>query len=133
VGKVLVVDDDDGIRDLLVDLLTDEGHRVVAVRDGAEALAVLEHEGQFLIMLDLMMPRMTGQEVIRALETHQALLDCNRVVVMSAADYLRAFSAVLRSHVVTDQVAKPFEVEQLVGLVGTLAPVRDGITGPSQT
>ena len=121
-GKVLVVDDDPAIRDMLRDVLTDEGHHVVMARDGVEALEVLEHEGRFLVLLDLMMPRLDGLGVIRALEQRPIVRDTNRVIVMSAAERLFAFSSLLQRGLIAEQIAKPFELDEVLDLVNRLAP-----------
>ena len=121
-GKVLVVDDDPAIRELLQDILVDEGYSVVVARDGAEALEILEREHDFLVLLDLMMPRLDGPGVIRALERQPAIRDHNRVVVMSAAERLFAYSSTLQSDVIAEQIAKPFELETMLDLISRLVP-----------
>ncbi|NBC15955.1 MAG: response regulator [Bacteroidetes bacterium] len=65
--KVLVVDDEDDILDLLQYNLEREGFEVVLARDGVEALSKAEDEKPDLIILDIMMPRMDGIEVCRRL------------------------------------------------------------------
>jgi CheY-like chemotaxis protein len=121
-GNVLVVDDDPTIRDMLRDVLTDEGHHVTTARDGVEALEVLGRDGPFLVLLDLMMPRLDGLGVLRALETHPEMRGGNAVVVMSAAERLFALSAILSTGVVSEQVAKPFELDLMLDVVNRLAP-----------
>jgi CheY-like chemotaxis protein len=121
-GNVLVVDDDPTIRDMLRDVLTDEGHRVTTARDGMEALEVLGRGGPFLILLDLMMPRLDGLGVLRALENHPEVRGDSSVIVMSAAERLFALSAILRTGMVSEQVAKPFELDLMLDLVNRLAP-----------
>jgi CheY-like chemotaxis protein len=121
-GKVLVVDDDPAIRELLEDVLVEEGYHVVLARDGEEALDVLRREHGFLVLLDLMMPRLDGRGVIRALESQPAVRNNNRVVVMSAAERLFALSTVLQSEVVAEQIAKPFELEAMLAVVNRLVP-----------
>lgn len=121
-GKVLVVDDDPAIREMLYDVLTDEGHRVVMACDGVEALEVLEREDYFLVLLDLMMPRLDGPGVIRELEQRPAMRAKNSVVVMSAAERLFALSSILGSDIVLDQIAKPFELDLMLDLVSRLVP-----------
>lgn len=64
---VLVVDDEPLIRDLLVQFLSLRGYRVLGVKDGAEALAMVESRPPDLILLDLLMPGMNGVEVLRQL------------------------------------------------------------------
>lgn len=121
-GNVLVVDDDPTIRDMLRDVLTDEGHCVTTARDGMEALEVLERGGPFLILLDLMMPRLDGLGVLRELESRPEMRGESAVIVMSAAERLFALSTILRTGVVSEQVAKPFELDLMLDLVNRLAP-----------
>lgn len=121
-GKVLVVDDDQSIRDLLADVLREEGHQVVTARDGLEALQVLEHEGSFLVLLDLMMPRLDGVGVIQEMESRPGMRDSNRVIVMSAADRLFALSSVLRRGFIAEQIAKPFDLGLLLDVVARFVP-----------
>ncbi len=63
---VLVVDDAERLRTLVKTYLTQEGFRVVTAGDGQEALFVARHEKPDLIILDLMMPQMSGYEFMRA-------------------------------------------------------------------
>lgn len=67
-GIVLVVDDDDVIRETLCELLEMHGHHAVGARDGVEALAVLRSGDRVSFMvLDLAMPNMNGLQVLRVL------------------------------------------------------------------
>lgn len=129
-GKVLVVDDEPGIRDLLREVLTEEGHEVVTARDGVEALEMLHGDEGYLVLLDLMMPRLDGRGVLHALERRHDAGRQHRVIVMSAAERLFAYSATLKSALVREQVAKPFELETMIALVNQHAPAdRSGPTG----
>ena len=64
--KILVVDDKSELRTLLKSYLTQEGFDVVTAGDGQEALFVARHEKPNLIILDLMMPEMSGYDFMRA-------------------------------------------------------------------
>jgi two-component system, OmpR family, alkaline phosphatase synthesis response regulator PhoP len=64
--KILVVDDKAELRTLLKQYLTQEGFEIVTASDGQEALFVARHEKPDLILLDIMMPEMSGFEFIRA-------------------------------------------------------------------
>jgi two-component system chemotaxis response regulator CheY len=66
-GTLLIVEDDQEIRDALVDILTDEGYRVHAVENGKDALEYLgtAQELPSLIILDMMMPVMDGYEFLQ--------------------------------------------------------------------
>ena len=74
-SKILVVDDNESIREVLRLLLTGEGFFVRTARDGGEALDILQHESGWLILLDLMMPRLDGRAVLTYLRLHPDLLD----------------------------------------------------------
>lgn len=63
--KILVVDDEKEIRNLLDIYLSNEGYKVVKASDGEEALNILESDNIQLIILDIMMPKMDGIEVCR--------------------------------------------------------------------
>jgi len=84
---VLVVDDDDGIRDALCDLLDDAGFAAVGARHGLEALRVLTtmQTAPTFILLDLMMPIMDGWAFCRSRWKSQALREIP-VILISAVD-----------------------------------------------
>lgn len=65
--KVLIADDDRLVRTILGDLLAGLGHEVVAAANGAEALEVCERERPELLILDLLMPKLSGLDALHAL------------------------------------------------------------------
>ena len=65
--KVLVVDDDRRIRNLLVANLSDDGYDVTEAKDGKAALELALHERPDILLLDVMMPEMDGFEVLKRL------------------------------------------------------------------
>jgi len=67
-GAVLVVDDDPGIRQLLEDAVVEQGYKAVAVESGERALEELERQRFDLIFLDLMLPGLSGVDVLRAIK-----------------------------------------------------------------
>ncbi|MEE9570540.1 MAG: response regulator [Gammaproteobacteria bacterium] len=84
-GRILVVDDIESNRDLLSRRLTRDGHHVAVAADGKEALAMLG-EGEFdLVLLDLMMPRMNGYEVLKHMKADAELRNIP-VIMISALD-----------------------------------------------
>lgn len=109
---ILLVEDDDDIRDAVAELLRDEGYEVHEVENGAEALAYL-HQAErepSLILLDLMMPVLDGWQVIDRLRGQDRLLALP-VVVMSAASPRTAPADVAAF------VRKPIDLDLLLGLV----------------
>src|SRR3989337_1291250 len=67
--KIMVVDDEDSIRQSLSDELKDEGFKVISARDGQEALNLLDSTQPDLILLDIWMPGMDGTEVLKRIKT----------------------------------------------------------------
>jgi CheY-like chemotaxis protein len=109
-ASVLVVDDDEAIRDVVADVLRDEGYRVVCAENGAQALRALQGDNHpDLVLLDLMMPVMSGWEVLEQLQANEELSQIP-VVVVSAMTAPGA-----REH-----LAKPIDLEQLLATVGRL-------------
>jgi CheY-like chemotaxis protein len=83
-GRVLVVDDDRGIRELLRVVLEMEGFDVATASDGEQALAVLAASDEgVVVLMDVMMPRLGGLEVCERLEAH-GLAGRHRVALMTA-------------------------------------------------
>jgi CheY-like chemotaxis protein len=67
--NVLIVDDDDGVRDSLGGFLESEGHTFRIAKDGMEALTILKNDQPDLIIADISMPKMTGIELTRHIRT----------------------------------------------------------------
>jgi CheY-like chemotaxis protein len=81
---ILVVDDDEIIRHELVEALRDEGFALLSACDGAEALAQIAARRPDLVLLDLMMPRVSGWQVLDELQRDRRLNDIP-VFVLTAA------------------------------------------------
>lgn len=84
-GSVLIVDDDPALRDVLSSLLAEDGWRVATAADGQAALAAVAHERPAAMVLDLMMPRIDGFEVLRTLREQPTTRDLP-VIVVTARD-----------------------------------------------
>ncbi len=85
--KVLVVDDDKEIVATLQKILREEGYNVVAAFDGEEALVKLKNDNPDIILLDLVMPKLNGFEVLK--EIREKYKDKWRpVIIISAKDEL---------------------------------------------
>jgi two-component system, OmpR family, response regulator PrrA len=114
--NVLVVDDDPAIREALDRALRLEGFGVSTRGDGSAALATLEEESPDVMVLDVMMPGLSGVEVIRRLRAGGHELP---VCVLSARDELADRVAGLRAGA-DDYLVKPFELEELVARLHAL-------------
>lgn len=95
--KILVIDDSKVIRMQVRGMLPEEDFEIVEARDGVEGLNVLQQEQPSLIMLDFLLPRLSGWEVFQALQQHSQL-QAVPLVVMSG-----------RKEEVTDKIQEPFE------------------------
>ena len=71
--KILIIEDEDEIRDSLQDAFEDEGYVVRCASNGAEGLAALRIERPAAVILDLLMPLMTGNELYAAMLSDPAL------------------------------------------------------------
>ncbi len=114
--EVLVVEDDSPIRSMLADVLHDAGYQVVEAANGLEAIQALREGRPDLIVLDLMLPRMSGWQF---LERSRTVLDQNRipVVVLSAIQGHSDYPATLG---VAAWFTKPLDVERFLGVVEDL-------------
>lgn len=116
-AKILVVDDDDEIREVLAEALAEEGHTVTQARNGREALDLLKREGRWVVLLDMLMPEVSGLEVIRQLEDNAKLADANKIIAMSAG-WNRAQKATRPvSPLVVASLPKPFELEDMLAVI----------------
>lgn len=111
--RVLIVDDDVDIRDSLA-LLLEDRYEVVTAADGRQALAVLQREGADVVLLDLMMPGLSGEDVVRELRRRG---DDVPVALISAA---RELAASGRRLAVEAFLAKPFELAALERMIARL-------------
>jgi len=110
VTNILVVDDEEVLQDVLGTLLRREGLRPIAARTGEEALLVAEREPVDLVLLDLMLPGMSGMEVLRQLRAR----DPEQVVIVVTA-YSSIESAIEAMRVgAFHYIPKPFKNEEVL-------------------
>ncbi|HUP44280.1 MAG TPA: response regulator [Thermoanaerobaculia bacterium] len=109
--RALVVDDDDPIRTMLTKIVERQDLEVDAARDGQEAIDRIEDDGYSLILLDLMMPRVDGFQVLEHLQAwHPEKLDCTIVAsALPESEIRRRFNRPVYSiH------TKPFDIARLI-------------------
>ena len=115
--SILIVEDDDAIRTLVETVLRRRGFRVDTARNGIEALERMNASAFALVILDMMMPCMSGYEVLERLGTHP-LSTRPLVLVLTAGLDPRPFDTTL----VIGTIHKPFDLDLLVDVVsGCLA------------
>lgn len=124
--RILVVDDDDAIRALLSTVLKRRGLRVDTARNGVEAVARLGECRYSLLLLDLMMPLMSGYQVLEHLADESAATR-PLVIVLTAGLEPRSFDTTF----VVGTIHKPFDVEILVDTVMGCLKVSEPLTSDS--
>jgi|SRR5579871_20022 len=125
--RILVADDDSASRRLLTDLLKGEGHEVLAVSDGTEALAVLRDQSVDLALLDVMMPGETGFSICRQVKNDKATRFIPIVLVTGLAN---SNDRVLGIDVGADDfLSKPVKREELVARVRALLRMKNAVDG----
>jgi CheY-like chemotaxis protein len=116
--RVLVVDDDAAVRELITVNLELEGFVVASAEDGVAALAAVDAFGPDLVTLDVMMPRLGGFETLERLRADPRTASIPVVMVTSrtrAADRARAEELGVAAY-----VTKPFEPGELVEVISRL-------------
>ena len=111
--RVLIVDDEKFIRDILADFLGMEGYVVRTAEDGAAALNELTHARYDMIISDLKMPRMGGIELLEAITT--AAPNALTVIMTGFGTVETAIDAMKRG--AYDYILKPFKVEEVIHVV----------------
>ena len=116
--RIIVADDDRDILDLVVFKLSKAGYDVVGVSDGVAALAAIEAEPPRLAILDVMMPGLSGLDVLRKVRANEATKDLDIILLTARArdsDVDAGFSTGA-----TDYVIKPFSPRELLHRVNAL-------------
>jgi CheY-like chemotaxis protein len=110
--QVLVVDDDEGVREFLVMALASVGYEVVSAPDGAAALELLATSRPTVILLDMLMPNMDGWEFARLYEQQPG--PHAPIIVLTAARDAQARAAEIKADA---WLAKPFHLDALFACV----------------
>lgn len=113
--RFLIVDDTEDIRDLMARMVVRQGHLADEAADGVEAVAALAEKSYDYLLLDLTMPRMGGEEVVRWLKEHPDRGVGLHVVVITA--WAGERRAVLQELGVTTVLQKPLRTQQLRDLI----------------
>jgi PAS domain S-box-containing protein len=106
-ASVLIIDDDPDVRGFIADALEEQGYRVRQASDGREGLAALDREKSDLVIIDFVMPEMSGAEVARAIQA-----DDPEQPILFVSGYSET-EAVKRTAPEVPLLAKPFRAEAL--------------------
>ena len=112
---ILVIDDDDTIRDLIVDVLEDEGYRTLCATNGRQALEILDGATPAVIVVDSLMPMMNGSEFVRRYrETYPKGVP---IMMLSGQSEGRRDTADL---IIDHHLMKPFDLQEFLDAVAAL-------------
>ena len=117
---ILIIDDDVHIGDMLSEALTREGYRTGRAYSGTEALLYLQKERPDLVLLDLMLPGLSGEEVLPQIRGIPVIVVSAKVDIQDKVDLLLGGAA--------DYVTKPFDLKELLARIAVRlrdAPLSD--------
>ena len=117
--RILVAEDDQAIRDLIVILLRKNGFHAIDVADGHQALAACETQDIDLAILDVRMPGLSGWQVMDQLEA-RGILGRFPIIILSAT--LQAAEEAKRFESVCTTLPKPFSIVDLIEAVHGCIP-----------
>jgi CheY-like chemotaxis protein len=112
VRRILIVDDEVFIREVLAEVLADEGYVVQTATDGRQALEAIAASRPDLVITDVMMPHLSGWQLLQEVRAQHPALP---VILISAAPESGAHREWLTDH--TAFLAKPFALDDLFGLI----------------
>jgi CheY-like chemotaxis protein len=118
-GRLLVVDDEDNVREIIEEYFTSLGYEVEIARDGAEALRRAAAVRPDVVLLDINMPGVTGDEALNRLHA----IDPTVPIIMLTANADEDVARDLLRRGAMDYVTKPFELETLDRVVTTAVAV----------
>lgn len=117
VSRILIVDDDPNIVQMLSDILTDEGYEVATATQSLRAFDRAKESQPDLILMDIMMPYLDGLDQIKLLSLDDDLKDIPIIVITAKARALEGIED-LRALRIVDYLYKPFEISDLLEKIG---------------
>ena len=115
-GRILCIEDEAGMLDLLRLILKSAGYEFLGARDGSEGLEVLRREHPDLVLLDLMLPEVDGAEVLLRKKQDPDIRDIPVIAVTALASPFDQLMWRRRTEI-KDYVTKPFMRKQLLGTI----------------
>lgn len=118
-GKILIVDDQFGIRILLNEVFQKEGYDTYQAANGVQALSIVKENRPDLVLLDMKIPGMDGIEILKRLK---AIDETIQVIIMTAYGELDMIQKAKDLGALT-HFAKPFDIDEIVTAVKQQVPV----------
>ena len=114
--KILICDDDEGILDLLELLLEDEGFSIVSERNSLNIYNVISHQQPDLLLLDLWMPVLSGDQILKNLRQNPETASLPVIVISASRDGRQ----IADSSGADDYIAKPFDITEVIERINRL-------------
>ena len=111
-AKLLIIDDERGIRNTLREILADEGYEVEVAENGKQGLEMAQTKAYDLIFSDIKMPEMDGMEVLAALKNADEPADCPVVMITGHGDVETAVQALKAG--AYDFLVKPLDLNRIL-------------------
>ena len=124
--RILIVDDDDPIRTLVLTVLRKRGFHVDSARNGEEGIERTRQCRYSIVLLDLMMPRVSGYEFLQQIETWPET-ERPLVIVLTAGGEPRN----LNPNIVAGTIRKPFDIQLLVDMIAACMRTLDELAQSS--
>jgi CheY-like chemotaxis protein len=112
-AKILIVDDEPHLQELVKAIVETGGHSAIVASSGQEALDILKKEKPDLILLDMMMPGMSGRETCEKIRANPKTKDL-KVAFLTVARFSETGKSVLDKMNVIDYITKPFDNDDLL-------------------
>ena len=118
--KILIVDDQYGIRILLTEVLQKEGYTTFQAANGFQAIDITKEQAPDLVLLDMKIPGMDGIEILKRLKQHDETI---KVIIMTAYGELDMIQEAKDLGALT-HIAKPFDIDEIRKVVREYIPVK---------
>lgn len=122
--KILVVDDEPDLRDVLATLLNQEGYQILTANDGKMALESAKKNIPDLILMDVMMPKMNGFQALEKLKKEKLTMDIPVIMVTAKSDDKDIQEGI--SHFADKYITKPYDLKKLLNEVEKTLTISEG-------
>jgi DNA-binding NtrC family response regulator len=119
---ILVVDDEEGLREGLSKLLADEGYSVVCAESGEQALDILQHKHIDLILTDMRMPGMSGIDLLKEVRSKHGNIG---VIILTGYGEIESYIEAMNFGAM-EYVSKPFKANELKFIVSKILSSSNG-------
>lgn len=118
--KILIVEDEQALQKTLGEILTQEGYKVIAASDGEMGLTLAQDSNPDLVLLDLILPKMSGFEVLKQLKGNNLTKDIP-VIVLTNLEGVEEVDKAVSLGATTYLVKSQYSLEELVSKIKEIA------------